>query len=450
MRGFCIPQTLLWVGNTFAYELTPLELSFRRFRIRLLFLEIIVKTTPEIVQFLSYISDKITCHTINNWRKERYISPDVRQRKGREPYSYSEKYFLIMKIAAISIYRNGLQVKRAFETAETQYNEIAGDIYSVIREYYDNNDYSPGIDLMRRLLGRPITDLENYLTSLIEENYLRPNTLVPINPYTPNTPNLLARTPHIRPAYKMLDTKTKITLRDDALELFRSQTKSLPVESRIPAPVEMVEREFNPEYRVLARNHLGHINVSVKQIFLSLELRNQPKVRRLVLMHEYFHWYLKHIEKRECTVWTDDDITEAEATYAAVYYLVPLNTFDLFVSPIVKKTFPEQWIERISDTYEVSNDVIQHYLDEHPELLEQMWYWYAEQLLPQMNTEERRGYLQRAEAIIPDLTKQIVGTEKRVYDEMLRSTAAKILAKDLRNQSSGIKIMIDMHTTRHT
>jgi Domain of unknown function (DUF955). len=82
-------------------------------------------------------------------------------------------------------------------------------------------------------------------------------------------------------------------------------------------------------------------------------------------MHEYFHVLLGH-DSTDCAEGRED-LREAEATYGAMHYLVPLHTYDLVARGAAEKASSyTELVRHVARLYEVSEAVIEQY--EHERL----------------------------------------------------------------------------------
>jgi Zn-dependent peptidase ImmA (M78 family) len=157
-----------------------------------------------------------------------------------------------------------------------------------------------------------------------------------------------------------------MALAELALRLYTTQTAQSS-EATLPVGTDVVVREgFSVEYRNLPRNTFGYCDADARRLILARELRQIPTKRRLVLMHEFFHAVLGHSEIRECGL-ADEDEQEAEATYAAVHYLVPIHTFSYVLDSALADPLTDlaTVIKAIAATYQVSTDVIMRFVREH-------------------------------------------------------------------------------------
>jgi DNA-binding transcriptional regulator YhcF (GntR family) len=255
----------------------------------------------------------------------------------------------------------------AFGRATGRYEQLTDEIKNAISEYAENHGgFAPSAAKIAQNFRHRLPDVQRFISALVEEHEVadRGGKLTVLSVFKPR--DLLASTTGLRPAYLALAQTRKTVLREIALALYLSETKDLPEDRKIPVPVEgLLEREgFSIEFRNLARRCFGYNDPTEKQLYLSRELTTEPGKKRLVLMHEYFHIRLDH-GHRTCD-WESGDEIEAEATYAAIHYLIPLHTFD----GVVEKWKSEKprarpaLEERIAEEYQVSLSASSLYLKE--------------------------------------------------------------------------------------
>jgi len=316
-----------------------------------------LKTSGELAAFFGVKHDDIS-----NWRRLGHLHPmPGKAHKHHENHVYSEKERIILGYALPLVREQHVAPRFAFDQARQRFEKEAEVIVAAAAEFADeHNGMGPTVAGMDRVLPATL-NIRNLVESLVEERRLlnHGGRLTVLSLFQPS--GLLASSSGSEPGWMILPEKKKIAIREKVLPLYLSETRDLPDEDRLPAPVEGLLRKagITLEWRTLTPDCNGYNDPTEKIIFLSTKLRNNIPKQRFVTMHEYFHILLEHAS---CP-W--DDAThqfEAEADYAAVHYLVPLLTFDL-----VARNAPSghgQWMKHIASHYGVSLDVIKHYVRE--------------------------------------------------------------------------------------
>jgi hypothetical protein len=292
-----------------------------------------------------------------------------RERTPNGRYLYPEKEYLLLKIV-LPQRQSGMTTRAAFLKATGLYDQEAQQILNVIHEFREEHDgHSPNLKHIRSQLPHEIQDFGRYIDSLIEERRLyqdKEGRFTPLPVF--DAPILRASTKLPASAYTLLTEERRLSLREVSSRLYFLAAEGSDERGRIPVSTTVIERHgFTLEYRNLPRGQFGGCDPENKTLFLSTELRRpsaEPK-RRLVVMHEFFHAYLGH-GYRACS-WKDDTSIEAEATYAAVHYLVPLHTLDVICRLVTREARdPIPWITALAEKYMVSETVIEQYVREHP------------------------------------------------------------------------------------
>jgi hypothetical protein len=318
-----------------------------------------MKTTGELRRLIN----GLTHDNINNYQKLLLLHAE---RQGNGRHVFPEKESLVLEMAFPDC-KHGMKPSAAFQSARARYEEVTDEIREAIFEYTDShNGLAPRRTRIEQKLVQRTPAPGRFIDALLEEHQIveRGGTLSALPVFSSD--KLLASTTVPKPAYLMLSKDRKTALREMALSLYLAETGALPVHKKIPVPVEgFIERQgFSLEYRNLARGHFGYNDPSMKRIIISTELAKDSGKMRLVMAHECFHILLEH-GTRKCG-WDDNSQLEAEATYAAIHYLIPLHTFAGVL---------EQWkleepklrppLElRIADEYHVSRPVGVLYLEE--------------------------------------------------------------------------------------
>jgi len=321
-----------------------------------------MKRTGELLKLV----DGLSYDNVNNFRKLGFLHLE-RQEDGKR--AFSEREALVLETAFPECKR-GMKPSAAFAVANARYEQTIAEIRETIFGYTeDHHGVAPSVTKIERALAHRVTEMRRYITALVEEHaiVMRGGRVTVLSIFEPE--GLLASTRLPRPAYLMLSQEKRTALREAALKLYLSQTESLPDNKKLPVPVEgLLERDgFSVEYRNLARGCFGYNDPSEKRVFLSREIEGDYGKRRLVLMHEYFHGFFGH-GRRECA-WENSEKREAEATYAAIHYLIPLHTFDAVIErwrlEDPKSRPPVE--DRIANVYMVSPAVGSLYLEEQGE-----------------------------------------------------------------------------------
>jgi Zn-dependent peptidase ImmA (M78 family) len=303
----------------------------------------------------------LTLTDVHNLRRLNILQ---QERRIRGRCFFSEKRAVLLQSAYAS-WKSGMKPSSAFKDAETAFEQFRADLFDRAFEYREaHQGFYPTVRQLQSLLPKTLIPIERYVSALEEEREIRidkSGRVVPLSVFRPA--GLLASTHLTKPAHRLLDDKRKAVLRDLALKLYIAEVSDLSLAERIPVPTTPIVREgIQIEYRVLAPGVFGLSDPGAKVIFLSQELRKYPKKQRLVLLHEFFHIMLGH--KGECALGSNSTI-EAEATYAAVHYLVPVHTVDISLRELGAHVpiTPDE-IRLMSDRYVVSQQAIMQMLEE--------------------------------------------------------------------------------------
>jgi Zn-dependent peptidase ImmA (M78 family) len=102
------------------------------------------------------------------------------------------------------------------------------------------------------------------------------------------------------------------------------------------------------------------VDPDARRIYRAPSLEPGTPKFRSVIMHEYMHDLLGH--EKDTDRPDQLQIFEAEASYAAVHYLVPAATFDLVLSQVVNRQ--GEMVPKLSAYYQVPEGDIRWYLKE--------------------------------------------------------------------------------------
>lgn len=318
-----------------------------------------VKTSAELKKLFG-LSDT----QLSGFRRDQYLHP----RKVNGEYQYPEKDYLVLE-RAVPEWREGKRPCVAFPKAEAHFDSVAQAIFACIAEYKENHSGYPPSEkrIQQAIAGNE--DAHAYIEALLEANQLarEGGGLTAVAVYRPA--GLLAYKSTLSNArwWIVLPEERRMAIREISFGLYLAETRNLPEGSKIPVPVDsLLSREgINVEYRNLDAGRFGLSDPSERTIYGAVSIRKNRERRRLVLMHEYFHLFFNHTDA-VCSE-EGQDYREAEATYAAVHYLVPFRTFEVVANKCTESEPPFwEWIKKIARVYQVPADVIVEY---HHELL---------------------------------------------------------------------------------
>jgi Zn-dependent peptidase ImmA (M78 family) len=174
---------------------------------------------------------------------------------------------------------------------------------------------------------------------------------------------MLAYSDQRRLASEVLSDDQRLRLRELAFDKYRDVTRSLPAQHRLPAPLDFIEREgVVVQRRVLAPGQGGYNDPDSRTIYLSNDIHKNSPWERLVLAHEYWHLVLGHSSESNSK---RTELLEAEATYAAIHYLIPVHTFGIIAKQIERRFDSARKRHRsLAETYAVPETVISQYQGE--------------------------------------------------------------------------------------
>lgn len=273
---------------------------------------------------------ELTQDALTNYRRSRYLSCI----KSGQKHSYYERSFIELGFA-LSRIREGVSPRHAFKGAREQFESNASQVRAFVADFVDEHaGHGPTQSQILKALHGEFADLPSYVTALAEESGLgasgasRQITL--LGTYQPT--DMPAYTSQRKSAFQILPVEMRERLRKVAFEKYREQTTQLEEESRLPAPLNFIQTEgITVERRLLKLGVKGYSDLDGNVITISMAISPGSILERWILAHEYFHLFLKHqvaSEERE------NEIIEAQATYTAVHYLIPLEVFDRILSAV--------------------------------------------------------------------------------------------------------------------
>lgn len=304
---------------------------------------------------------ELTQHALTNYRRSRHLGCV----KSGQNFSYYERSFLELGFALPRI-REGVSPRHAFKSAREQFESNASQVRAFVADFLDEHaGHGPTQSQILKALHGTFADVALYVTALTEESGLGASgasgQITLLGTYQPT--DMTAYTSQRKSAYQVLPIEMRDRLRTVASQKYQEQTAHLDEENRLPAPLDFIQSEgIAVERRLLKLGVKGYSDLDGNVITISMAISPGSILERWILAHEYFHLFLKHqvaSEERE------NEIIEAQATYAAVHYLIPFKKFDRMLVAIEYSSSSVKDQNRILAKYfGVGEGVIRRYREE--------------------------------------------------------------------------------------
>lgn len=299
---------------------------------------------------------------INNWRGTHY---EAAGRDGKV-WTYSEKTLILLKVA-VPLVLAGMAPKNAFKRANEEYREAASKVYAVVSDSLEKSFMGPTVSAVAGALRGALADASAFVQAMVEakELNLTSSRLTIGGNYSPGAP---AFTPSKQAASRELGAADKEWLRTLARDWQLKAAAGLVPSEHIPVSFDFLKLHgIRVERLSLDLGVGGYAELDRSVIVISNAVEPGSAQERKLIAHELFHLVLGHVASDE----EDSKVQiEAQATYAAVHFLIPYDSFEFYLG-IAESAYPgslRDQIRVLAQTFRVSTEIMRRYFDELPSL----------------------------------------------------------------------------------